>query len=55
MSGEVGDMEMEVGVLVGLVGVVVKGAAERSLIASVIVGWKRPPYMECFLRWVGRT
>lgn len=23
--------------------------------AWVIAGWKRPPWAECFSRWVGRT
>jgi len=32
-----------------------KGWDDRSRIAWVIVGWKRPPCIEYAPRWVGRT
>lgn len=28
---------------------------DKRRMASVKVGWKRPPCWECFKRWVGRT
>lgn len=52
ISGDLSEGETGVATFVG---VLVKGAEERSLMASVIVGWKRPPKVECFLRWVGST
>jgi hypothetical protein len=34
---------------------VVVDGEERRRMASVKVGWKRPPWGECLSLWVGRT
>ena len=50
MSGECSEGFTEEGASAGW-----KGGWERRRMASRIVGWKGPPWGECWKRWVGRT
>jgi hypothetical protein len=55
MSGDLGFSEGEEWAVLGLGSEEENGCADRRRIACVMVGWKRPPYCEYFVRCMGRV